>query len=162
MAGLPMMPTAEGAPGDGNLVAIHGGGSTEVFGGIIHLCQVVEMTPPGGSSFTMPAARIREPILANGVTIWIRGSLHLNLLGEPTVTDYADMLTRWTTIRDKMLLSNFELFVYYRTASPATYRKYKTVNAAVIRAFWDNPVGMSYAFAGVTTDKTLYATAPGL
>ncbi len=161
---LPIFPTEEGAPGDGNLIALYGGSPTptvEVLGGIIQVCQVVETTPPSGSSFIMPEARLPEQLVANGVTIWIKGSLHLNIRGEPTVSDYNDMLTRWKTVRDKMKLPNFDVFVYYRTASPATYRKYKTVSAAIIRAFWNNPVGISYVFAGVTSDKTLYETEPG-
>jgi hypothetical protein len=161
---LPIFPAEAGTPGDGSLIAIHGGSpaSTEVVGGLIQLAQAVEMYPQLGTVFPSPDPRSPEPLLGDGVTLWIQGSLLLNVQGEPAVTDYADMLSRWTTIRDKLLLSNYELFLYYHPASPTTYRKYKTVNTYLVRSFWNNPAGMSYIFAAVSTDRTLYTTGPGL
>ena len=114
-----------------------------------------------GVLFATPELHKGRALHPDGVTIWLQGSLHLDIRGQPTVTDYADMLSRWDAVRAKLLLTDYELFVYYRTASPATYRKYKTCNTHFLRAQWNNPVGLSYLFAAVTTDRTLYATAPG-
>jgi hypothetical protein len=159
---LPIFPTEIGAPGDGDLIAIYGGGSTEVIGGIIQYAQVIEINPhPAIGAFT-PTIRKGDPLLSNGVTIWLQGSLLVDIRGEPTVTDYADMLSRWDTVKAKMLLTDYELFLYYRTASPATYRKFKSVNSYLIRPTWNNPVCLSWLLAAVTTDKTLYTTAPGV
>jgi hypothetical protein len=158
---LPIFPTESGVPGDGSLVAIHGGGSTEVLGGLILFAQALEMRPTIG--VLAPAGPIHKgsPLLLDGVTIWIEGALLLDTRGEPTVTDYADMLSRWTTVRDNLLLTDYELFTYYHPSSPTTYRKYKTVNTYFLRSWWNNPVCMHFLLGGVTTDKTLYTTAPG-
>ena len=158
---LPIFPTEDGAPGDGDLLAIHGGGSTEVIGGIVQFAQVVETYPQIGVGTFTPTLRKGEALHSNGVTIWLQGSLLLSTLGEPTVTDYADMLSRCDTVRAKMLLASYELFLYYRTASPATYRKYKSVSTYFLRSFWNNPACLSYTLAAVSTDKTLYTTEPG-
>jgi hypothetical protein len=159
---LPIFPYEEGAPGDGSLIAIHGGGSTEVLGGLIHLAQAVEAYVVAGANIPTAGGRSEgDPLGTDGVTLWIKGSLYLNIRGEPTVSDYADMLARWTTVRDKMRLANYELFLYYRTASPATYRKYKSVNSVLLRGYWSNPVCLCYTLGAFTTDKTLYTTGPG-
>jgi hypothetical protein len=160
---LPLFPTETGVPGDGDLLAIYGGSpaSTEVVGGLIHHAQVIESYPLAGLAIAATFGKKGEPLLYNGVTVWIQGSLLLNTRGEPTTSDFADMLSRWTTLRDKLLLTNFELFLYYHPSSPTTYRKYKTVNTAFLHSFWTNPVTLSYLVGLTTTDKTLYTTAPG-
>ncbi len=159
---LPIFPTEEGAPGDGHLVAIHHTGSTEVIGGLIQAALAVEYYVASGANVAITSNhRFGDPLSTDGLTIWLKGSLLLNVRGEPTVTDYADILSRWDTVRAKMLGINYELFLYYRTASPATYRKYKSMNPVVVRSHWDNPVTLTYILAAVTTDKTLYTTAPG-
>jgi len=158
---LPIFPTEDGAPGDGGLIAIHGGGSTEVIGGLVQVANVIEIYPQAGVGPFTPTLRKGDPVIGDGITIWLQGSLLLDIRGEPTVTDYADMLSRWDTVRAKMLLPNYELFLYYRTASPATYRKFKSVNTYLLRAFWSNPTTLSYTLAAITSDKTLYTTAPG-
>jgi hypothetical protein len=152
----------DGSPGDGNLIAIHGGGSTEVLGGLIHLAQAAETYVVSGANLPATGGRYDgDPLGTDGVTLWIKGSLYLNIRGEPTVTDYADMLSRWTTIRDKLRLTDYELFLYYRTDAPATYRKYKAVNTVLLRCYWSNPVCLCFTLAAFTTDKTLYTTGPG-
>ena len=161
---LPIFPAEEGTPGDGNLIAVHGGmpPTTEVFGGLIQLAQAVELYPQPGVGFPVPNGTVGEPLIADGVTIWLQGSLLLDVRGEPTVTDYADMLNRWDAVRNKLLLSGYELFLYYHPSAPATYRKYKDLNTYLIRGYWSNPTCFSYLVAAVTTDKTLYTTGPGL
>ena len=158
---LPIFPIEEGAPGDGNLIAIYGSGTTEVFGGVIQVAQVIEIYPQAGVGPFTPTLKKGDPLLGSGLTVWLQGSLLLDIRGVPTVDDYATMLSRWDTIRAKALLTNYELFLYYRTASPATYRKLKSVNTYLVRAFWNNPTCLSYTLAAVTTDATLYTTAPG-
>jgi hypothetical protein len=161
---LPIFPTESGAPGDGNLIAVHGGlpAATEVLGGLIQMAQVIESVPSPGISIPVSHGFEGEALTTNGVTIWIRGSLNLTIHGEPTVSDYADILARWGTVRAKLLQTGYELFLYYRTAAPATFRKYKLVNTTLLRSYWNNPVTLSYTLAAVTNDKTLYSTAPGL
>jgi hypothetical protein len=160
---LPIFPTEAGVPGDGSLIAVYGGSpaSTEVIGGLIHHAHVLESHPYTGVTLAGSTGKRGEPIQYNGVTVWLQGSLLLNTRGDPTVSDYADILTRWTTIRDKFLLANFELFVYYHPDAPATYRKYKSLNTAFIHSYWANPVTLTYLIGAATTDKTLYTTAPG-
>lgn len=158
---LPMFPTESGAPGDGDLLAIHGGGSTEVIGGLILFAQAVEIYTTGGIGLVLDMGQKGAPLLENGCTVWIEGSLNLDVRGDPTVSDYADMLSRWTTVRNKLLLANYELFLYYHPSSPTTYRKLKTVNTYLLRSFWNNPMSLHYVFAAVTADKTLYTTGPG-
>jgi hypothetical protein len=158
---LPLFPAEDGAPGDGNLIAIHGNSSTEVIGGLVQFAQAVEISPLMGVIPWAPTIRNGYPLHGDGVTIWVQGSLLLDIRGQPTVTDYADMLSRWDTVRAKLLLTNYELFLYYRTASPTTYRKYKSCNTFLLRSVWNNPSCLSYTFAAVTTDKTVYTTAPG-
>jgi hypothetical protein len=156
-----MFPNDVGAPGDGNLVAVHSGGSTEVFGGLIHLAQVVETYPKAGVTIPTPSGRKLEPLTGDGVTVWIEGSLSVDIRGEPTVSDFLSVLERWAAVRDKLRTTDYELFLYYRTASPATYQKFKTVNTAILRSYWSNPVCLSFLLAAFTTDKTLYTTGPG-
>jgi hypothetical protein len=160
---LPLFPTEAGVPGDGNLVAIYGGSpaSVEVIGGIIRQAQVVEAHPQAGATVPPPQGHFGEPLTGDGVTIWLSGSLHLDVHLAPTVSDYADLLARWATVRAKMLLASYELFLYYRTAAPATYRKYKEVKPLLVRSTWSDPVSLSYVLAAVSSDKTLYTTAPG-
>ncbi len=160
---LPMFPVEEGVPGDGNLVAIYGGGppSVEVIGGVIHHAEVVQTHPHASATVPTPQGRFGEPLGGNALTIWLSGSLNVKYFGDATVTDYVDMLTRWDTVKAKMLLADYELFVYYRTAAPATYRKFKLVNPVILRSQWHNPFSLSYTLAAITTDKTLYSTAPG-
>src|SRR4051794_8128873 len=158
---LPIFPTVNGAPGDGDLIAVYGGGSTEVIGGLVHHAQAVEAyAVPGLATVTVGTA-VGQPLVAAGVTLWLKGSLLLDPDGTPTTTDFADILTRWATVQAKLLLANYELFLYYRTASPATYRKYKTVNTVFLHSFWNNPTSLSYLLAATTGDRTLYTTAPG-
>jgi hypothetical protein len=158
---LPIFPTEEGVPGDGNLIAVYGGGSTEVFGGIVQFVQAVEMHPLAGVFAFQPSLLKGQPVTNDGVTVWLQGSLLLDVRGQPTTEDYEDMLDRWDTVRAKLLLTDYELFLYYRTASPATYRKLKTVNTYMLKSYWDNPVCLSYTLLAMTTDTTLYTTAPG-
>ena len=160
MPPLAIFPTESGVPGDGSLLAVHGGGSTEVVGGLIHYAQVIEAYPLTGVTLGTTMARRGEPLLADGVTIWVEGSLLLNERGEPTTSDFTDILSRWTTLRNKLLLANYELFVYYAT-SPATYRKYKSVNTVFLHCAWSNPVTLTFLLGAATSDTTLYTTAPG-
>jgi hypothetical protein len=159
-----MFPTESGVPGDGSLIAIHGGSpaTTEVIGGLILFNQAVEIYPQGGIGVVTRYGRKGEPLFDGGWTIWIEGSLNLDIHGDPTVSDYADMLSRWDTVRAKLLLIDYELFLYYHPSSPTTYRKLKLCNTYLLRCFWNNPVCMHYVFAAITADRTLYTTGPGL
>ena len=161
---LPIFPTEEGVPGDGSLMAIHGGSpaTTEVIGGLILFAQAVEIYVQPMVGFNVRNGRKGEPLLDDGLTIWVEGSLLMNVRGEPTTSDYADMVARWDTIRAKLLLANYEFFAYYHPSAPATYRKFKNVNTYLLRSYWNNPTALHYLFAAVSTDRTLYATAPGL
>jgi hypothetical protein len=161
---LPLFPIEDGAPGDGNLVAVYGGtpAGLEVVGGLIQAAQVVETYSGMGPAVPVPTGRRWEPLSGDGVTIWLQGSLLLDLHGEPTVTDFADMLARWDAVRAKLRSPGYELFVYYRAAAPATYRKFKNVSTVILRSFWNNPSCLAYVLGAHTTDKTLYTTAPGL
>jgi len=161
---LPIFPNEAGVPGDGHLLAIHGGSpaTTEVLGGLIHYARVIEIYPQGGVGLTTPTGKKGDPLIDAGSTIWIEGSLLLDERGEPTVADFSDMLDRWNTLREKFLLSNFELFLYYHPASPTAYRKLKSVNTYHLQSYWNNPSCVQYRVALVTTDRTLYTTGPGL
>src|ERR1051326_4923608 len=70
---LPIYPTEQGAPGDGSLIALYGGGTTEVVGGVVTLAQPVEAYSPLGAIVPSPQGLIGEPLSLTGVTIWLRG-----------------------------------------------------------------------------------------
>ncbi|MCS6976045.1 MAG: hypothetical protein NZM31_03415 [Gemmatales bacterium] len=160
---LPVFPAEQGVPGDGSLIAVYGGSpaGVEVFGGLIHFAQVVQIHPHGGIGLMTRTGRRGEPLLDNGATIWIEGTLGVDLRGEPVSSDFAEVLQRWDVLRGRLLAPDLELFVYYHPDPPATFRKFKDVNAYLIHSGWDDPCGLRYLVAFVTLDRTLYSTAPG-
>lgn len=156
------LPVEAGRPGDGSLLAVHGGAppTTEVLGGLVGELRVIEGYGRAGVEVAATRGRFGDALLADGVTIWLRGRLLLP--AAPTPADYATLLARWTAVRAKLRLSSFELFTYYHPAAPAGYRKYKAVNCQFIQATWTDPTGLPYVIAAVTSDATLYETGPGL
>lgn len=160
---LPVFPAEADVPGDGRLVAVYGGSpaAVEVFGGLIHFAEVVQIHPYGGIGLMTRTGRRGEPLLENGATIWIGGSLGVDVRGVPAVSDFADVLARWDQLRAHLLLPDLELFVYYHPDPPVTYRKLKHVHAYLIQSAWNDPCGVRYVIAFVTPDRMLYTTAPG-
>jgi hypothetical protein len=160
---LPIFPAEQGVPGDGRLIAVYGGNPAEieVFGGLIHYAQVVQIHPQGGIGLLTRTGRRGEPLLDGGATLWIEGTLGVDLRGEPLGSDFGEVLQRWDALRARLLSPNLELFVYYHPDPPATYRKLKEVNAYLIQCAWDDPCGIRYLAAFVTLDRTLYTTPPG-
>lgn len=160
---LPIFPAEQGVPGDGRLIAVYGGNPAEieVFGGLIHYAQVVQTHPHGGIGLWTRTGRRGEPLLDGGATIWIEGTLGVDLRGEPDAPDFGEVLQRWDALRTRWLAQNLEFFVYYHPDPPATYRKLKEVNAYLIHCGWDDPCGIRYLAAFVTLDRTLYTTPPG-
>lgn len=161
---LPSFPTQAGAPGDGNLVAIHGGmpPTTEVIGGQIERLSVIETYPEPNSIWAAPTPRFGVPLTPDGVTLWLTAALLVGLHGQILDPDWAVMLARFNTVRAKMRLASYELFVYYHPAPPTTYRKFKSVNPVYLRSYWSDPTTLRFTLGAITTDKTLYSTAPGL
>jgi hypothetical protein len=159
---MPIILANESSPGSGGIVAVYGGSpaGTLVVGGAVQQLEVVETfgtlpaTPPG-------TARRGDPLVGDGVTLWLHGVFPAAATGVPTTATRAAVLATWDTLRAKLLGSGYELFLHYQPATPL-YRKHRVVNTVVLRAHWADPLGLVYLLGAVTTDRTLYATAPGL
>jgi len=161
---LPIFPVETGTPGDGQLVAVYGGtpAALEVFGGLIHVAVAIETYPQPGATVPVYGGHLAEPRTSDGLTLWIRGSLLLDAHGQPTTADYADVLSKWQSLSARLRSMDYELFVYYHPDPPVTYRKYRGLRTVELRCQWNNPVTLSYTLAAVSSDRTLYTTAPGV
>lgn len=159
---MPTILSSVSTPGAGGLVAVYGGSpaGTLAFDGALQSAEVVETfgtlpaTPPG-------AARRGDPLIDDGVTIWLHGVFPAAPTGVPADATRADILATWGTLRAKLLSSGYELFLHYQPATPL-YRKHRLVNTVVLRAQWADPLGVVYVLGAATTDRTLYSSAPGL
>jgi hypothetical protein len=149
-------------PGAGQLIAIYGGSpaATIILDGALLHAQVVETfgnlpaTPPG-------TARQGDPLIADGVTIWLHGAFPAQPSGVPTADTRANILATWDAIRNQLLTPDYELFLHYDPGAAPLYRKYQQLNTAVLRAHWADPLGLVYLLGAVTTNRTLYTSAAG-
>jgi hypothetical protein len=159
---MPIILANESSPGSGGIVAVYGGTPAETltFGGAIQHAEVIETfgtlpaTPPG-------TARRGEPLVADGVTIWLHGVFPAAPTGVPTTATRDTILQTWDALRTKLLSTGYELFLHYQPAMPL-YRKHRVVNTVVLRAHWADPLGLVYLLGATTTNRTLYTSAPGL
>ncbi len=152
-----------GVPGSGQLVAIYGGSpaGTLAFDGVMQEVQTVETfgTWPGVPAGT---AKPGDPLIADGVTIWLRGVFPAQPTGVPVAQSRATTLATWDSLRAKLLSANYELFLHYEPGGSQLYRKHRSMNTVVLRAHWADPVGLVYVVGATSSQRTLYTSAPGL
>src|SRR4051812_5999720 len=101
---MPTILANESSPGSGGIVAVYGGspaGTLTLDGAILH-AEVVE------TFGTLPAtprgtARKGDPLVENGVTIWLHGLFPAAPTGVPLSATRATILQTWDTLRAKLL-----------------------------------------------------------
>lgn len=142
--------------------AIHFGspGETLPLEGTVQRAEVIETF---GTGPVVPAdgARFGEALLADGITVWIDGFFPLGSSGEPVVEDREATLTTWEVLRTALSEADYELFLHYAPGTPGLYRKFREVNTLFFRSYWADALGLRYQFASVTSNRALYALAPG-
>jgi hypothetical protein len=159
---MPTILAGNSTPGSGGLIAVYGGSpaGTVTLDGAIQHAEVVETfgtlpaAPPG-------TARRGDPLIDDGVTIWLQGVFPAAPTGVPTDAARSAILATWDTLRAKLLSSGYELFLHYQPSVPL-YRKHRLMGTVVLRAHWADPLGLVYVLGATTTDRTLYTNAPGL
>jgi hypothetical protein len=147
-------------PISGDRLAIHGGSpaATMTLGGTIHRAEVIE-TFGDGSIVPTGKAQFGEPLISDGVTVWLEGFFPTSSDGLPTVEDRATILSNWDTLHAKLIGADFQFFLHYEPGDDALFRKYQSLNTVLIRSYWADPVGFLYQLAAVTTNHTLSATS---
>lgn len=144
----------------GSLMAIHGGSpaATLSLSGIILRAEAVE-TFGDGSIVPTGQARFGDPLIADGVTLWLEGFFPTDAGGGPVTEDRSAILEAWDTFRAKLLITDYDLYLHYQPGDEPLYRKYQSLNTVLIRAKWADPLGLPYQFAAITTDHTLSTAA---
>lgn len=144
----------------GSRVAIYGGSPAAVLTleGIVLRAEAVETF---GESSIVPTgtARFGEPLLEDGVTLWLEGFFPSDAGGGPVVWERADILAWWDTLRAKLRLASYDLYLHYETGDEPLYRQYQSLTTALLRATWSDPLGFRYHFAATTTNHTISASA---
>ena len=147
----------------GERVAIHGGSpaGTLTFSGTMLRAEVIETL---GDASIVPTgqARFGDPLIADGITIWLEGFFPSDTGGGPVTEDRATTLANWDTLHAKLLTANYDLYLHYQPGDDALYRKYQSVNTVLIRAKWADPLGLPWQLAAITTNHTLSAEAVGV
>lgn len=143
----------------GSKVALHGGSpaSTLTLEGIVLRAEAVETF---GDASVVPTGQARwgEPLLDDGVTVWIEGFFPSDASGGPVIEDRAAILALWDTLRAKLQLASYDLYLHYEPDDDPLFRKYQALTTVLIRATWSDPLGFRYQFAAITTDHTISAT----
>jgi hypothetical protein len=134
--------------------------TTLTLPGIVRRLQVVESF---GSSLALPGidARFGDPLIANGITIWLEGYFPTSSSGEPVVQSASDLHTTWNSLRSQLQASSYEFFTYYLPGALPFYRKYKTVSTALLKSQWADPLGITWLLAATTSDKTISLSGEG-
>lgn len=154
--------TALETPVMGDRLAVHQSSpaTTLTLPGIVRRLQAVESF---GSSLDLPAlsARFGDPLIANGITIWMEGYFPTSASGEPVVQTASELYSTWDDLRELLASTGYEFFTHYLPSGTAFYRKYKTMTTVLLRSHWADPLGVTYMLCATTSDKTLYTTAAG-
>ena len=134
--------------------------TTLTLPGIVRRLQVVESF---GSALDLPAlsARFGDPLIADGITLWMEGYFPTSAVGEPVVQTASEIHDTWNDLRELLASSDYEFFTHYLPGGSAFYRKYQAMTTVLLRSNWADPLGVTYVLAGTTSDKTLYTTAEG-
>ena len=147
-------------PQSGDLLAIQSGSPAETLtlGGIIRRAEVIETY---GDSSIVPSgsARFGEPLIDDGVTIWLEGFFPTGTDGFPVAMERADILAAWDTLRAKLQTSSYQFFLQYLPGDEPLYRQYQSVHTVLLRSYWADPIGFLYQLAAISSDRTLFTTA---
>ena len=149
--------TLTGAP-----LALYGGSPATVLplAGIVLRSEAVETF---GDASIVPAgqARFGEPLIADGITVWLEGSFPSDARGGPVALDRADILESWEALHELLISSNYELFLHYGPGDDPLYRKHTSMTTVLIRTRWADPQTLHYQVAAITTSHALSTTEPG-
>ena len=157
---MPSVWNAISTPKSGDLLAIQSGSPAETLtlGGIIRRAEVVETF---GDSSIVPSgtARFGEPLISDGITIWLEGFFPTGADGFPVAMERADILAAWDTLRGKLQTSSYQFFLQYQPGDESLYRQYQSVHTVLLRSHWADPIGFLYQLAAISSDRTLITTA---
>ncbi|MFT3882819.1 MAG: hypothetical protein QM703_24590 [Gemmatales bacterium] len=158
---MPSIWNALSTPMPGELLAVRSGSPAETvtLTGIIRRAEVIE-TFGDDNLIAVGSPRFGDPLISDGVTIWVEGFFPADDDGLPIAEDRADILAAWDAFRSGLLSSSYHFFLYYQPGDDPTYRKYRSVHTALLRSHWADPLGILYQLAAISSDRTLSHDAP--
>jgi len=158
---MPSIWNALSTPMSGELLAVRSGSPAETvtLSGIIRRAEVIE-TFGDDSIIAEGCPRFGDPLINDGVTIWVEGIFPTGADGLLIAQDRADILAAWDTLRAGLLSSSYHFFLYYRPGDDPLYRKYQSAHTALLRSHWADPIGILYQLAAISSDRTLSSAAP--
>lgn len=143
-------------------LAVHGGSpaSTMTLEGTVRRAEVIETF---GISGILPAAgaRFGDPLILDGVTIWIEGYFPTDEMGEPVVMERSEIITIWQALYEKLLSEDLEFYLHYVPGDDPLFRKYLEVNTVLLRTGWADALGMPYQLAAITSNHSVSPSEPG-
>jgi len=147
-------------PKSGDLLAIQSGSPAETLtlGGVIRRAEVIE-TFGDDSIVPSGSAHFGQPLISDGVTIWLEGFFPTGDDGFPVAQDREDILAAWDTLRAKLQTSDYQFFLHYQPGDEPLYRQYQLVHTVLLRSHWADPIGFLYQLAAISADRTLFTTA---
>jgi hypothetical protein len=151
----PVFPAIDWVPGDGRLVRVVAGSQTRTLGGVILELVVVDCRALPDlplAATTGDAVRFGDPLRPTGTTVWIRGVLHVDRLGETATTDFAVIRDDWLALRSLLLgHETVEVHVY---APPEAGEPVALTGLRItqIRAWWHDPGGVRYELGACSTE----------
>ncbi|HQR08371.1 MAG TPA: hypothetical protein PLN21_16195 [Gemmatales bacterium] len=158
---MPSIWNALSTPMSGELLAVRSGSPAETvtLNGIIRRAEVIE-TFGDDSIIASGSPRFGDPLISDGVTIWVEGHFPSGTDGLPVSQDRADILAAWDTLRAGLQSSSYHFFLYYHPGDDPLYRKYISVHPVLLRSQWVDPIGILYQLAAISSDRTLSTAAP--
>lgn len=156
---FPRFPERDGAPGDGQLVWYeHASGSpAQAFGGLVERLEVIDARTFAGLALASPEGRLGQPLHPDATTVWLKGVLHVDLLGLPASDDFSSVLAEWATLRSRLFTADGYKLWLYRRASPVPLKYgYAEVKTDFLHSTWHSNVALGYTLGAFTTDRTLH------
>lgn len=148
-------------PMSAELLAVRSGSPAETvtLSGIIRRAEVIE-TFGDDNLNAAGSPHFGDPLISDGITIWVEGYFPTGEDGLPIAQDRADILAAWDTLRTSLQSSSYHFFLYYQPGDDPMYRKYHSVHTVLLRSHWTDPVGILYQLAAISSDRTLSTAAP--
>lgn len=158
---MPSIWNALSTPMPGELLAVRGGSPAETLTliGTIRRAEVIE-TFGDDNLIAAGSPRFGDPLISDGVTLWIEGFFPTGDDGLPITEDRADILADWDILRTSLQSSSYHFYLRYQPGDESLYRKYQSVHTVLLRSHWSDPVGMLYQLAAISSDRTLSSTGP--
>lgn len=163
MADFPRFPERRGSPGDGSLVWYVKADESEelAFGGIIQHLETIDARSFVGLSLATLEGRFGRPLHADGTTIWLKGTLHVDLNGRPQSDSFRDAIDAWNALRGKLFTASDYILQVYRRAGAEEVLKcsYSGVQTVFLHCLWHSNVSLSFVLGAYTTNRTLSVDA---